>query len=80
MAASSFLVGSEKFCVLARYSTIGTPSAASRWANWVAAQGSNAGLTTRKRRQSSSTSASIRPKSVSLPSVTVRWPSAAQPG
>jgi hypothetical protein len=39
IAASSSLVGSLKFCVVARNSTIGTPSAIMRCANCVAAQG-----------------------------------------
>jgi hypothetical protein len=57
-------VGSLKFCVLARNSTIGTRSAVSRCASWVAARGSYATLTTRKRLHSSRMSASMLPKSV----------------
>ena len=72
IAASSSLVGSEKFCVLARNSIIGTPSAVNRCAIWVAAHGSKPTLTTRNRPHRSSRSVSIWPKSVSLPDVIVR--------
>src|SRR6185437_16593735 len=69
-----------KFCVVARNSCIGTPSALNRCDIWADCQGSYPALITLNRLHSCRTSLSISSKSVSLPDVTTSWPAAAQPG